>query len=273
MESMLLTALWLICLLILCSTISGIIADYKGRNTFGWALLGIAFGPLSIICIGFLPICRNSDVKITKFRKCPACAEMVWREAKRCRYCGEMLTLILCTLCMLGGCASIIHGTTQKIPVSSDPSGAQVGVDDQNREYKTPCEIELERGTDHRLTISLVGYESAIVDIKHKVSAAVTGNAIFGGLIGMIVDSSNGAVFRLDPETIHSKLQPILHKDMQESRLPEPTVPQEPDYMIEIKSQSSVSAKIRYVAKLCNKGLITKDERNRLQAAILKNEI
>ena len=49
--------------------------------------------------------------------------------------------------------------------------------------------------------------------------------------------------------------------------------PQSDPVLDEIKSKGSTSAKVKAAADLCNQGKISKEERNRLQAAILRGEM
>ena len=107
------------------------------------------------------------------------------------------------------GCATIINGTTQKIPVSTDPSGATCAVVGDTSKYTTPCQVELARKSDHVLKLEKEGYEPATVEIKHVLSGAVAGNILLGGLIGWGVDAATGAQNRLIPETVHVTLKPF----------------------------------------------------------------
>lgn len=115
---------------------------------------------------------------------------------------------LLCILLAGGyGCATIVHGTTQKIPISSDPSGASLTVAGQTTKHITPCEVELSRKADHILKIEKDGCEPSTVEIRHVVSGAVAGNILAGGLIGWGVDASSGGQYRLVPETVNVTLK------------------------------------------------------------------
>ena len=114
---------------------------------------------------------------------------------------------ILVTLALVAwGCATIMHGTTQKIGVSSSPSGAKVWVD--NKEHGvTPLFAELKRGDDHIVKIELEGYEKAELTITKSVSGWVWGNILFGGLIGLAVDAISGGLYNLSPEQLSAELK------------------------------------------------------------------
>lgn len=105
-----------------------------------------------------------------------------------------------------GGCASMINGSTQNIPVSTDPPGALVRVDGQGSFY-TPTTLTLERKQPHTITISKEGYYQEQVSITQATSGAVAGNILLGGLIGWGVDAMTGAQYNLLPDVIHVVLK------------------------------------------------------------------
>ena len=79
---------------IICGIICTVVAQGKGRDGCGWFALGILLGPLGII----LALVVSADHKAQEkkalagdSRKCPACAELIKREATKCRFCGEEL--------------------------------------------------------------------------------------------------------------------------------------------------------------------------------------
>ena len=106
-----------------------------------------------------------------------------------------------------GGCATVLHGTGQEIPVSSSPSGAQVSVDGMPM-CKTPCSPNIKRKHDHILTLAKDGFKQESVTVMHVLSGAVAGNILAGGFIGWGVDAASGAQYRLVPETLHVDLTP-----------------------------------------------------------------
>ena len=122
-----------------------------------------------------------------------------------------MRIIRLTELVLLGalssGCATIIHGTTQEIPITSEPPGATVATTGDVR-ATTPGKLELKRKTGHVLTFSKEGYKSDTVKLESVLSGAVAGNILVGGLIGWGVDAATGADSRLVPESVHVVLKP-----------------------------------------------------------------
>lgn len=106
---------------------------------------------------------------------------------------------------LLTGCGTIVHGTTQEVGFSSDPSGANVEVDGLDK-GSTPVTVELSRKDTHTAKFELDGYEPYELTINRKTSGWVAGNIIFGGLIGLVVDASTGGMYKLDPEQVQAQL-------------------------------------------------------------------
>jgi hypothetical protein len=116
--------------------------------------------------------------------------------------------ILLAAAAYAQGCATIMHGSTQQVTVTSRPMGANVLVDGGLR-YKTPAILSLSRKESHTVEISYDGYQTETVDIKRVTSGAVYGNILAGGLIGYAVDSSSGGAYRLEPEQISVDLRQI----------------------------------------------------------------
>lgn len=120
-----------------------------------------------------------------------------------CRLLGLVLICFLST-----GCATIVKGTTQAIPISSDPSGADILLDGM-LVGTTPSDVEVKRKRDHLVVIEKKNYSPKSIAVVKNVGGAVWGNIIAGGLIGWGVDAASGAQNNLTPKTISVKLEPI----------------------------------------------------------------
>lgn len=107
------------------------------------------------------------------------------------------------------GCASVVKGPGQAIPITSDPPGAEVWLDDKMIGF-TPLTAEVRRKSDHLITIGTEGYLTESVPVIRKMGGAIAGNILFGyiGLIGAGIDAGTGAMYNLSPETIRVKLKP-----------------------------------------------------------------
>lgn len=116
--------------------------------------------------------------------------------------------LILALLPVGLACASIIHGSKQSVAFTSTPSSARVTVDDQ-LVGNTPVVAKLTRKDKHIVRIELEGYSPFEATLARRTSGWVWGNIVFGGLIGLAVDASTGAMYKLTPAEISGTLGPV----------------------------------------------------------------
>jgi hypothetical protein len=114
------------------------------------------------------------------------------------------------------GCATVMNGTNQPVAFKSDPDGAVVKLV-TGQSCTTPCQYELKRGADSMVTYTKDGYQPAKVYIQSRTGGATFGNIIAGGIIGGVIDSSNGASNHLYPNPVYVRLvavgstdQPVL---------------------------------------------------------------
>ncbi len=146
---------------------------------------------------------------------------------------GAMVGLIF----MGTGCASIINGSKQKVPISSTPDGAKVTIYDEQKQVvysaNTPCTVDLKRGTGwfkggmYNIVIEKAGCDTTEVKLEPKVGGwYIGGNLFFGGLIGYLaVDPATGAMWTLTPKKIETSLtekQASLPKTEIREPLPRP---------------------------------------------------
>lgn len=117
--------------------------------------------------------------------------------------------LSLCAVAaLLSSCGTIINGKNQDIGVSSNPAGATVTVDGRNM-GETPCNLQLNRGNSHSIVLSKEGYQSASATLSKSVSGWTWGNLLIGGIVGVVVDSVSGGMYKLEPKNVHVTLLPL----------------------------------------------------------------
>lgn len=115
--------------------------------------------------------------------------------------CCAVLAVFLIT-----GCATIMHGSSQEVSISSNPSNAEVTVNQQPM-GTTPVVLDLDRKDTHRVAIELDGHLPYEMTLSRGVSGWVAGNIIFGGLIGLAVDAISGGMYKLSPEQITAEMR------------------------------------------------------------------
>lgn len=104
------------------------------------------------------------------------------------------------------GCATILHGSKQQIGISSTPTGASISVNGQNMGI-TPMVVKLLRKDTQAIKVEMEGYNPYEIVLTRKVDGWIAGNIIFGGLIGLIVDAADGAMYKLSPEQVRAELR------------------------------------------------------------------
>ncbi len=179
--------------------------------------------------------------------------------------------LLMIMICVAqSGCATIVSSSDQEVRVLSDPPGAKIRVDGMLRGV-TPTIVDLERKRRHQLQIEKEGYETVMRDTGKGFNWWFVGNILFGGIIGIIIDFSTGAVYKIKPDEINTALQQI-----------EGYVPLSPQITIPVITQggNQISAEVEdkmdkaiiQVEKLDalrKKGLITDEEFNAKKKELL----
>lgn len=102
-------------------------------------------------------------------------------------------------------CASIMHGTSQDVGVSSSPTGASVTIDNTMK-AETPFVAKLSRKDNHVIHVAADGYAPADLTLTRSTSGWVWGNILFGGLIGLAVDAMTGGLYNLTPDQLSATL-------------------------------------------------------------------
>jgi len=74
------------------SVVVAIGAAGRGRHAPGWFLLSMVISPLLAFLLLMMLPSRSKSAgapETQELRKCPECAELILREAKKCKHCGS----------------------------------------------------------------------------------------------------------------------------------------------------------------------------------------
>ncbi len=101
---------------------------------------------------------------------------------------------------MLGGCATVTDGTTQKVSFESVPAGVEVYKVDGELLGVTPFTKEMGRGGDKHFVAKKEGYQPQAISIGYKANTTTHGNALspVTFFIGDAVDTVSGAKIDLN---------------------------------------------------------------------------
>lgn len=126
--------------------------------------------------------------------------------------------VVLFFVSLSGGCATVLRGSHQTMTFATNPTGADVVVDEMT--YKSPVSLSLRRKFSHPVTISMKGYRTVkfVIDPQWD-GISLVGNIIMpGGSVGLVADRISGAdlsfyqlaKINLPPELPGPKTEPPL---------------------------------------------------------------
>lgn len=122
------------------------------------------------------------------------------------------LPIVLLLASTLAGCATITRGTTENVTLNSEPAGATARTSVGLVCDATPCTFEMARKQDFAVVFTKPGYREETVVVATQTpfggGAALAGNLLAGGLVGIALDSSNGATLEHTPNPVFVALKP-----------------------------------------------------------------
>ena len=100
------------------------------------------------------------------------------------------LTILILSVFFLQNCMTIFRGSSQSVPITSDPTGATIIVDGKER-GQTPLSLRLKRKANHILRIEKQGYNPLEIRVASNTSA---GLSILGNMVWGLLAAFPGAV-------------------------------------------------------------------------------
>lgn len=113
----------------------------------------------------------------------------------------------------LSACATVTRGTTTQFTVESSPPGATVKTSTGFTCPSTPCSFKMPRKEAFEITVAKEGYQPVTTKVESKMAGAgaagLAGNVIAGGIIGIGIDATSGALNDLVPNPLQVTLQAV----------------------------------------------------------------
>lgn len=111
--------------------------------------------------------------------------------------------LVIASASLAGGCASIVNGTTQIVSVETQQNlqrvdGARCEMVNSKGTYhvSTPGTVTIGRAFgDMTVTCEKDGMPAGTATVSSSTKGMLFGNALFGGVIGVVVDTTSGAAY------------------------------------------------------------------------------
>lgn len=121
---------------------------------------------------------------------------------------GVVFVVLLTFASILGGCATIMAGGPDRIPISTNPPGATVFVDNVPV-GTTPTVVTLNRETSSgMIRIEMAGFAPITVVRGKSINGWFWANLCLGGVIGIVVDIVTGDIKAFDDAPIAVGMTP-----------------------------------------------------------------
>lgn len=117
---------------------------------------------------------------------------------------------VVLTLCLLSsGCGLLANGTTRRVPVSTQPAGAEVWVDGVYAGL-TPLRVAVDPDRMHLIEVRAAGYQPQRFRVESTIRAGyVILDILFTALVGLVVDAVTDGWKVPDPERLRVRLEPV----------------------------------------------------------------
>jgi PEGA domain len=111
-----------------------------------------------------------------------------------------VLMVSLLPVLLTPGCATILAGGPDLVPIDTKSQGAKVTLDGV-AVGRTPCTVTFARSCEGVVKLEADGYEPSVVDQDKVLNGWFLGNILLGGLIGITIDlcTSNQGKYSTTP--------------------------------------------------------------------------
>lgn len=104
------------------------------------------------------------------------------------------------------GCGTMISGSTARVPITTEPRGAEIWIDGQ---YvgRSPLRATVRSSQRHLVVFRAPGHATQAVVVEPRVQGAyVILDVFFTGLIGIVIDAATKGWYEPSPDRIHLRL-------------------------------------------------------------------
>lgn len=117
-------------------------------------------------------------------------------------------TVTLLLAMTLTGCATLVHGTTQEIPIASASPGARVLIDDVPVGV-TPMVAKVSRAQPHVVSFVVDSITVDRVALDRHISPWVLPDVFLLYIVPAVVDVKNGAAYNFSSDTLRAGTAPV----------------------------------------------------------------
>lgn len=113
----------------------------------------------------------------------------------------KILAVMMASVALMSGCATVVDGTSQPVTFKSNPEGVKVYYVNGDLLGVTPFTAQLDRDGDTTFVAKKDGFASRTVEVGYKKNNTTHANALSPQtfVVGDMVDTLSGAQFELDP--------------------------------------------------------------------------
>lgn len=116
----------------------------------------------------------------------------------------KTFVLLISTVLLMSGCATIFTGTRDKITFNTTPRGATIYIDGVEQ-CTTPCSLDIRRKLDYTdVEVKLDGFQTRYITLSKSFNIISVIN--LGNVFGWGIDLLSGAVLKYDQKTYNLKL-------------------------------------------------------------------
>ncbi|MBY0488263.1 MAG: hypothetical protein K2R93_00355 [Gemmatimonadaceae bacterium] len=131
---------------------------------------------------------------------------------------NPLLVVLVATL--FSGCAAIVHGSSQTLPINTSPNQVHIAVKNgagvEIASGTAPMNLPLTRKNEYSIELSIAGYEPQKLQLTRGLSGWFWWNFVLGGPVGMIIDYAAGAMWKLQPSSLDIRMRKSEAKDANE---------------------------------------------------------